>query len=323
MARSVIVDAIVSLSKRPELLIDSPRIRIVKRHCSELMAICSDVHLTPVVEKFSYDLLTSLKEPLHLKIMWIEYAAIRARKLPRIWSEFLSKANCEHIASEPLSMEIINESIFQDLIMKMFQQPCVQECVTVVTLNEDEENIIRYACGYIGMKLQSKYLKMQGEKAAEFVECLDKLQADDQQTETSSFLAYTTKWISLINCGRLYQVSDNAYLLFHEIEIVLQHQLSEHIKASATMSPTEATRKKEVMIGSVCQNTKVQCIWGNINCIRNENNSKEFLTVIVTYWLDIRGFSYAKKWIEDYKHILSMETKKRKSLRKELTKENK
>ena len=220
MARSVIVDAIVSLSKRLELLIDNPRIRIVKRHRSKLMAICSDVRLTPVVEKFSYDLLTSLKEPLHLitkpetvpKIkekMWIEYAAIRARKLPRIWSEFLSKANCEHIASEPLSMEIINESIFQDHIMKMFQQPCVQERVTVVTLNEDEENIIRYACGYIGMKLQSKYLKMQGEKAAEFVECLDKLQAYDQQTETSSFLAYTTKWISLIDRGRLYQVSDN------------------------------------------------------------------------------------------------------------------
>ena len=125
--------------------------------------------------------------------MWIEYAAIRARKLLRIWSEFLSKAYCEHIANEPLSMEIISQSIFQDLIMKMFQQPCVQECVTVVTLNEDEENIIRYACGYIGIKIRSKYLKMQGEKVAEFVECLDKLQADDQQTETSSFLAYATK----------------------------------------------------------------------------------------------------------------------------------
>ena len=50
--QSVIVNAIVSLSKRPELLTDSPRIRIVKRHHSELILICSDVRLTPVVESF-------------------------------------------------------------------------------------------------------------------------------------------------------------------------------------------------------------------------------------------------------------------------------
>jgi len=41
--------------------------------------------------------------------------------------------------------------------------------------------------------------------------------------------------------------------------------------------------------------------------------------MIVTTWLDIRGFSYAKWWIEDNKIILSTETKK-KSNRKELKK---
>jgi len=115
-------------------------------------------------------------------------------------------------------MEIINKSIFQDLVHKMFQhseEPCVQECV--VTLN-DEENIIRYACGYIGMKLRSKYLKMQGDKAAEFVECLDKLQVGDHQIETASFLTCTTKWVNLINRRKLFQVHDNAYLLFSEMK---------------------------------------------------------------------------------------------------------
>jgi len=335
MAQSVIVDAIASLTRRPELLIDSPRIRAVEQYRIELMTVFSNVRLTPVVEQFSHSLLTALEGPLHINTkpetvpkikerIWTEYAAIRARKLPRIWSEFLSKVNCEHIASEPLLMEIINESIFQDLVLKMFQrseEPCVQECV--VTLNEDEENIIRYVCGYIGMKLRSKYLKMQGDKAAEFVECLDKLQVGDHQMETASFLAYTTKWINLINRGRLFQVNDNAYLLFREIEITLQHQLSDHIKASTTMSSTEAVRKKEIMISSVCQNTRVQSAWDSISCIRNEDYSKELLTAIITYWLDIRGFSYAKKWIEDYKHILSIETKKRRSLRKELRKEKK
>jgi len=60
------------------------------------------------------------------------------------------------------------------------EEPHVQECV--VTLNEDEENIIRYACG---MKLHSKYLKMQGDKAAKIVECLNKLQTEYQKMETT------------------------------------------------------------------------------------------------------------------------------------------
>ena len=110
-------------------------------------------------------------------------------------------------------------------------------------------------------------------------------------------------------------------MLFREIELTLQHQLSQHIEASATMSSVEAAGKKEMMIESVCQNTRVYKIWDNISSIQNEEHNKELLKIISAYWLDIRGFSYAKKWIEEYKHILSIETKKKKSMRKELKKE--
>jgi len=47
----------------------------------------------------------------------------------------------------------------------------------------------------------------------------------------------------------MYQMNDNVYLLFCEI---VQHQLSEHTKASKTMSSTEATRKKQIVIDIVC-----------------------------------------------------------------------
>jgi len=86
MAQSVIVDAIASLTRRLKLLINSPRIRAVEQYCIELMTVCSNVHLTPVVEQFSYSLLTALEAPLHINTkpetvpkikekIWTEYAA--------------------------------------------------------------------------------------------------------------------------------------------------------------------------------------------------------------------------------------------------------
>ena len=87
------------------------------------------------------------------------------------------------------------------------------------------------------------------------------------------------------------------------------------------MSSAESAEGKAKIINSVCQNIKVQCTWAIINCtVTNDENNMKLLKMIVTSWLDIRGFSYAKQWIEDYKITLSTETKKKKSMRKELKK---
>ena len=54
-------------------------------------------------------------------------------------------------------------------------------------------------------------MKTEGEKAARFVECLDRMQVDDQTPEPPSFLNYTTQWIKQINRGGLFEVNDDAY----------------------------------------------------------------------------------------------------------------
>jgi len=104
---------------------------------------------------------------------------------------------------------------------------------------------------------------MEGEKAARFVDCLDRMQADDQTSEIPSFF----EWIKQVNRGGLFQVIDDAYHLFHEIEIAMQYKLTEHIKATTTtMSSAESVKGKNKIIDSVCQDIKVQCAWGIINC---------------------------------------------------------
>jgi len=51
------------------------------------------------------------------------------------------------------------------------------------------------------MKLGEKCSKLRGDKAAQFVECLERMRQDNGAVPTTSFLDYTTEWIHRINTG--------------------------------------------------------------------------------------------------------------------------
>ena len=48
-----------------------------------------------------------------------------------------------------------------------------------------------------------------------------------------SFLSYTTEWIRTVNRGGLFEISDDAYLLFREIELSTRHSFESLLKASS------------------------------------------------------------------------------------------
>ena len=84
-----------------------------------------------------------------------------------------------------------------------------------------------------------KYLKQHGEKAGAFVECIGRMQADHTDDKPlSSFLDYTCEWIKEVNRGGLYEVKDEVYLLFREIEAMMQSHLMVHLKSLQDYSVT-------------------------------------------------------------------------------------
>ena len=50
--------------------------------------------------------------------MWTQYAHVRANTLPPLWKKFLLNIGCEECCSEPLLMELINESIMYCFLSK-------------------------------------------------------------------------------------------------------------------------------------------------------------------------------------------------------------
>ena len=78
--------------------------------------------------------------------MWAEYSKLRVKKLPQLLKEFLTNIKCSHVSTEPLLMEIVNETLFQKLIEEMFstEPEDSSNSVESTPMTSDEENILRY-----------------------------------------------------------------------------------------------------------------------------------------------------------------------------------
>ena len=326
MAKSgsgLVLEVLVSLPRRRELEVDFPRTYNVKKFCKQVVDCVSTSENHQLFVTFSENLLTLLNCPIQVdraatmtmrrERMWAEYAQLRAQKLPELWLKFFTNIQLSHVMTEPLFMELVNETLFEKLIETMFTtEP--EECAQVTTLTKDEENILRYACGYVAMKLHQRFFKAPGEKAARFVECLSQMHSEGP---TSSLLDYTKEWVERVNRGGLFIISDEAYRLFASIEMAMRSKLTEHLRKQRT---TEDSKEGKLAITYfVIHNDNVQFYWSLISIdIENEEANSELLQHIVKLWLTIRGFSISKAWMEDYKGARAICTAKSKALRKEL-----
>ena len=120
-------------------------------------------------------------------------------------------------------------------------------------LSEEEEQIVRYAAGYVPMSLLKKHEKTFSEKSVEFVECLSKMAVNGDE---SSFLSYTLEWSRTINRGGLFEINDEAYRLFKEIEMKMQKQLLSILESSLSL-----LGKRELVIDAAAGDDDVQFLW--------------------------------------------------------------
>ena len=96
----------------------------------------------------------------------------------------------------------------------------------------------------------------------------------------------------------------------------MQLKLKDHLR-----SPITPDSGRAAIIDPVLHDDNIQFYWSILNVdIENEEWSKELITHITELWLTMRGFSISMQWTEEYKHMMSMESKKKKGLRKELRK---
>ena len=145
--------------------------------------------------------------------MWVQYSLYRAAIFLEMWQTCCNKLGA---MLEPLHLppHYVSEN----------QQ----------ALSKDDENIPRYACGYVAMKLKKKFTKATAtnEKALKFIECLNKMEITIDGPE-SAFYDYTKEWVTKVDRGGLFKVSDNAYLLFASTEHAINRKMNECLQLTS------------------------------------------------------------------------------------------
>ena len=267
-------------------------------------------------EEFSQKLMDCLKRTYsgaaecgnNFKVqVWRQFHSIRLTTLCDIWKTFLDAIKCD---VDPLLQQYVNQELYSSIIKSRcgFHRTIAAKAASMTT---EEENIVRYAAGYVPFALLKKHERHGSESSAYFVECLSGMAINGEE---SSFLEYTTEWVHRVNRGGLFEVNDTAFSLFLEIELGVWDRLSATLKSNSV-----ETDQKDRLVKFVCEDEDVQFYWSMLSIdIDTEHNAALLLKEIVELWLTIRGFSIAGQWLEMYKNDKALTTKKSKSLRKTL-----
>ena len=114
-----------------------------------------------------------------------------------------------------------------------------------------EENILRYAAGYVPFALRRQCLKHgHSDKWKQKAECLSALEVENEDEELHSFHQYTKCWIEKENRGGLFTLNDKSYLFFRELE----RHCRKHFKPSCVSS--KSTDIRLPVLNSVFKNKR-------------------------------------------------------------------
>lgn len=248
--------------------------------------------------RFATWLMETLLEPIGdaptNKKLWPEFHEIRCTsEFATAWEGYIEKLD---LTNNPISYQHVTLKYFETLIHNKMKSIAKDGSIpaeeTNITLTYEEENAIRYMSGYVIRKLKCG--------PTDFL--VRKNKAEIAEVESS-------EWIALIDRGGLVHVTDECFQLFLSMEGVIRR----HLENTKVKNFSEVFKKMEKIINS---DDSVLFDWLMIT--GDEEEHKEILGQIIKHWVAIRGHSFAKSVLEQYKQATKKSTTKSKGLRTQL-----
>ena len=287
---------------------------------NEIMSLLIASSNKKVVDKLFCELISAIKTCImelgrvsmaHARERAIKkFHQLRLNTLPEIWNKSLAELE---ITSTPVLLQSINRLIFNEILTEHFSTNHASSAMSSrplsVHMSSEEENAIRYASGFVTMRLKKIYEQEHTNKARQFVECLANMSVEG---DGSNFYEYTKIWISTINRGGLFEINDSCFLFFRALELKVQECLPHHLKGG--------TMSKEQLFTLIMDDEDVNFLWSMLSINIDSKYSDNLLRTIVEKWVTLRGFTITSSWLQEYKDIKAKQVSKKKALRKELAK---
>ena len=264
-------DKLFSVLTDSTFTLNSERSRIALQQVKELTQILLDPKSQQTFDEFATELLDVLQTTfdetsggtgsIQRERLWQSFHHVRISndKVIGLWEKLLRSLK---VTIDPIVQQYVVQKLYEDIISKSryccTNPSAIAAASSVINnITPDEENVVRYAAGYVPMVLMKKHQKNASDKSASFVECLSTMAINGEE---STLLDYTTHWIAKVNRGGLFEVNDTTYLLFREIEMNLRGQLLKTLQPSISTAHVQLDKKDE-LVTSVMQDDNVLYYW--------------------------------------------------------------
>lgn len=238
---------------------------------------------------------------------WSSFHLLRCTTVVELWKDLLQKLNVDGM--NVLLLQSVTQMLFEAIMKVHFYRDTPLKSQLQDNITDDETNIIMYACGYVPVALIRKYEKRSGEKYASYVQCLMHMGIG---TFTDTFCDYARIWFEKINRGGAFEVNDAAYNFFIQIE----KNTRTYLASLQQLRPED----KCTVVQQLSENEDILFYWSVLSVDVDDRYLTELLQDIVQLWLNIRGYSIAGSWMEQYKQTSGKSAKSRPGLRKGLKK---
>ena len=225
-----------------------------------------------------------------------------------------------HTASleQPCSI-LFTQTLLRKLFEKLLHLKSKSDITKVsheVKIPPVEENILRYAAGFVPFSLKRQCMKRQSSDPHynEKIACLNSISVSNEVGNAQTFLDYTKSWLEKQNRGGLFQLSNDGYLFFRAVE----HHCRKHFRRACIRNISDSADIKLPVLNAVVKDNVAIEHWEHVTGKQNSAVSAQVMRMCIELWVNIRGHAFAANWIEQFKHMQSKEAAKKKALRKDL-----
>jgi hypothetical protein len=123
----------------------------------------------------------------------------------------------------------------------------------------------------------------------------------------------SSDWLGMVDRGGLFHIKDETFKWFLGIEMLVRRMFHRDNVRSVN------SETRDQLITSILQDEEVSSGWSNLMEEVEGDESGVLLKMIVDLYITIRGHSFAKTLMENYKQAKKETTQKSKSLRKTIS----
>ena len=322
-AMNLVANAFLKMKQDPLLAVSTERARNAQEAVEYFLKLFQKEDIKAKLDKFSskwiglmQHRISEISEPLYKGVGKEKACRFlfehKTKECNDLWITFMKEIDAnQKYYDDPLLIQLICDHVFHSIIKLELPEPTMPETLTP-TISLEEKNAVCYAAGYVLRSIRLKLSKSESISDQILVSFITTLHDNEENEDNGAPQEAYREWLQKVNHGGLFVIGDALYETFIAIEMVERKYLKD------IENPFHITIDLESQIENVITNEDVLFWWALVTAKLENDLADILLKKIVKHWITLRGFSFCKNIVEQYKESNQTSLKRKRSLRKEL-----